>query len=67
MDIADIKPGMRLTWMHTQRGGYRFVQPVPVVVQWIGGKKVRVEAALRYGGSKSVSVTPDKLRLPQSS
>ena len=62
MKLPDIKPGDQLTWLHEQRGGYGFITPVHVTVRSIGRVKVCVEAPLARGGTKPVSVSPDKLR-----
>lgn len=62
MDVAALKPGDQVTWLHDQRGGYGYVQPVPVTVKKVGKKKVQVEAPLKIGGTKLVWVTPERLR-----
>jgi hypothetical protein len=64
MRIEDIKPGMRLTWDYTPRGGYGYVTPVYVTVLSAGAKRVRVDAPLAGSTeTKSVSVLPEKLRV----
>lgn len=62
MTTPPLTPGERVTWLHEQRGGYGFVIPVPATVVKVTAKRVTLDAELRYGGTKRVSVKPENIR-----
>jgi hypothetical protein len=62
MDDNTFTPGESVTWLHEQRGGYGFIIPVPATVVKATAKRVVIDAALRSGGTKRVTVKPEKLR-----
>lgn len=62
MNIQDIQPGMRVTWVHTPKSG------VPDVLYVLGckvhrvwAKRVTIEAPLAAGGTRRVTVSPTRL------
>ena len=55
-------PGDRVTWLREHRGGYGYVTPVPAIVARVASKRVTIRAQLAAGGTKTVSVHPDRLR-----
>jgi hypothetical protein len=61
-DDSPVTPGETVTWLHEQRGGYGFIIPVPATVVRATAKRVTIDAALRDGGTKRVTVKPEKLR-----
>ena len=60
--MSDWAPGDRVTWMREHRGGYGYVTPVPAIVERVTSKRVTIRAKLAAGGTKAVSVRPDRLR-----
>jgi hypothetical protein len=59
--------GPRVTWLRSQEGGYRFIEPIAGVVREVTAKRVRIEVARRSrAGAPWVrvlrDVCPDKLR-----
>lgn len=42
MTLDECTPGMAITWLHTPRGGYGYVVPVPGRVVSVGKKLVRI-------------------------
>lgn len=59
--LRDFAPGDAVTWTHVPRGGWGYVWRVPARVVSVGRKRVTIDAALRRGGTKRVSVTPGSL------
>lgn len=55
------KPGDRAIWNHVPRGGYGYIEPIPVVVVRVTAKRVTIEVPLARGGTKRVSVHPMSL------
>ena len=66
MKLAEIKPDMPVIWTRKLRGGYGYVERVLAIVQKVGAARVTIEAPLKHGGTKHVSVTPDRLELAAS-
>ena len=62
MTLAELSPGMAVSWIHNPRGGYGFALPVDAVVLKVGVHKVRIEVALRDGTVVERLVKPDSLR-----
>lgn len=58
-----LAPGQRATWRRTMRGGYGYTEDVPVVIRRVCRERITVEAPLRGGGVKVVSVLPCSLRV----
>ena len=56
-------PGQQVEWLYECRGGYGYRYWVPAVVVRVTVKRVTVIAQLRDGGSRQVSVKPDRLRI----
>jgi len=57
-----VTPGQAVTWLYVPRGGYGFVCPVPATVVSVSAKRVTIDAALRRGGTKRISVKRENLR-----
>ena len=56
------QPGDRATWMYTPRGGYGYTRAVPCIVVRVTPRRVTIRAPLERGGTRVVSVTPERLR-----
>lgn len=62
MTLVDLAPGMFVTWIHEQRGGYGFAIPVDAVVVKVCKNRVRIEVPLRDGRRVERVVKPESLR-----
>lgn|SRR5574341_77672 len=60
--IAEITPGMHVSWIREQRGGYGFAIPVDAVVVKVCRSRVRIEVLLRDGRRVERVVRPESLR-----
>jgi hypothetical protein len=58
-----MQPGDLATWLHRQRGGYRWIQPVDAVVVRTTPRRVLIEVSRATGERVQRWVTPDRLRL----
>jgi hypothetical protein len=55
--------GQRVEWHYEARGGYGYCGWVPAQVVKVTAKRVTIDAELSKGGTKRVSVKPEKLRV----
>jgi hypothetical protein len=61
--MADtLQSGERVTWLYESRGGYGYVTPVPATVVRVSAQRVTIDAALKNGGSRRVSVKRANIR-----
>ena len=63
MTMAELSPGMQVTWLHESRGGYGFCVPTNVKVISKGSVRVRIEVYSMHDGCYVQRwVTPKALR-----
>lgn len=62
MTLADLAPGMQVSWLHEPRGGYGFTTPVDAIVVKICKRRVRIDVLLHDGRRVERVVSPDSLR-----
>lgn len=62
MTDTTFRPGQSVEWLHEPRGGYGYRWWIPATVVSVGPKRVIIDAKLSTGGTKRVSVNPEKLR-----
>lgn len=58
--------GQPVDWLFEARGGYGYRYWVNAKIVRIGKKKITIDADLADGGTKRISVNPDKLRAKES-
>lgn len=56
------QPGQRVEWLYESRKGYGYRWWVPATVVKVNRVKVTIDALLERGGTKRISVHPEKLR-----
>lgn len=56
-----LQEGQAVTWFHTMRGGYGYVERVPAVVWRIGNKRVTILVKDNDGNPLRRSVSPENL------
>ncbi len=61
-----MRPGDKAIWLHQLRGGYGYVERIPVTIVKLGRERVQVEAPLKNGGTKLVWVSPETLLRPRN-
>ena len=57
-----MKPGDNVVWMYEHRGGYGYVVPVPAVLVKMHKVNAVIDAQLKDGGTKRVTVRIASLR-----
>lgn len=62
MNLREIKPGDRLVWLYTPRGGYGYSYAVDARVVKVGAKKVQIEVPHVHLGPVLRWVSPERLR-----
>ena len=62
MTIGELSPGMLVSWLRVERGGYGFPTPVDAVVLRVYRSRVRIAVPLRGGRRVERLVMPDSLR-----
>lgn len=62
MTLAELVPGMEVTWLNVPRGGYGFAVPVDAIVMRVCERLVRIEVPLRDGHRVQRLVHPNSLR-----
>lgn len=60
--VQDVRPGDDVVWMYEHRGGYGYVTPVPAVLVKMHKVKAVIDAQLKDGGTKRVTVRIASLR-----
>ncbi|MGF6444665.1 hypothetical protein [Paraburkholderia youngii] len=58
-------PNDRVTWSHSERGGYGYVIPVAMIVRTVTRARVTIEVARKINGTwvrEEKSVLPEKLQ-----
>jgi len=60
--IADLSPGMQVSWIHNPQGGYGFALPVDATVLKVCEKRVLIEVPLKDGRRVERTVRPETLR-----
>lgn len=55
-------PGQSVEWLFTTNKGYGYSWWVPATIVKVNKKKVTIDAQLTAGGTKRVSVLPEKIR-----
>lgn len=58
-------PGQSVQWLYEPRGGYGYRYWVDAVVVKVTEKRITLEAKLASGGTKQVSVKPEKVRVKE--
>lgn len=61
-----MKSGDKVLWLYTQPTGWRLSGWVPATVVKITAKRVTIDAELKHGGTKRVSVHPERVKAVQS-
>lgn len=56
-----VNPGDKVTWRHVPRGGYGYIFYVPATVVNATARRVIIDAQLKRGGTKRVSVRRENL------
>jgi len=54
--------GDKVLWLYTQPAGWNLSWWVPATVVKVTPKRITIDAALAKGGTKRVSVKPEKLK-----
>lgn len=62
MQLSEITPGQQLTWLHRQRGGYNWIQPVDAEVLKVSRTRVKVLVQRTSGEQVARWVDPANLR-----
>ena len=57
-----MEPGDRVIWQHEMRGGYGWVEAVPVVVVRLTAQRIRIRALRLTGALAERSVHPEHIR-----
>ncbi len=63
-EASELVEGLAVQWLHTPRGGYGYVVPVPATVAKASGKnRVTIDALKRDGSTARRSVRRGSLRV----